>query len=184
MATAQQHPLKDTWKLNFLPQITKEIVNKSYEGDWAKAQKALLKAVDDVTTIEELWSTVNSIPKLHQLNQSDNVIFARNSVDPSFESFPNGHRIQITTTTSTAADKMFDLILISVVGEGCTTVCEGESTADVIRAAHKPSFQHKDSVRLEIWLRSGKYAKELMSHFSKMLKEHNVHAEIKEEKLK
>lgn len=167
------HPLKDPWFLSFLPNISKEKVIE-YNGDWNLAKQKLMRQIDFIRTIEELWSTVNSIPRVGSLTAGDTVILARNNKDPSFEAFPNGKKVTVIANSANAADKAMDVVFAAIIGEQVTTVCDGEGTCDVIRLAHKPSLQFKDCVRIEVWLRSGKYAENIVNFLKEVLKERGV----------
>lgn len=168
-----QHPLKEPWFLSFLPNITPQLVAE-YGNDWNVARQKLQRSVDFVRTIEELWSTFNSLPKISSLSPGDTVILARDNKDPSFEAFPEGRRVVLTVMSAPAAEKAIDIVLAAVVGEQLTVECDGESTCDVIRLAHKPSYQAKDCVRIEVWLRSGKFVSQVMEYLKTQLKDKNV----------
>lgn len=180
------HALKDPWFLSFLPNITSAMVQQDYGGKWNVAQQKLQRPIDFINTIEELWSTFNSLPKIATLSAGDTIILARRNKDPSFEAFPNGKRIQLSVSNSSSVDKVVDVVLAAVIGEQVITVCDNESTCDVIRMAHKPSYQFKDCVRIEIWLRSAQYVEKVLGFLRDQLKERNVattHYEMKESNL-
>lgn len=177
------HPLKDPWYLSYLPNITPQMVEES-GGNWNEAKRKMLKPIDYIRTVEELWSTFNSLPKANSLAAGDVLILARKNKDASFEAFPNGKRIQINANSAPAADKAIDIILMSVVGEQATTVCDGNSVCDIIRIAHKPSYQHKDGVRIEVWLQSVDYVDKVSSFLRERFREQSVTAvEVKETNL-
>ena len=167
------HTLKDPWFLSFLPNISKEKVVE-FNGDWNLAKQKLLRQVDFIRTIEELWSTLNSIPRIGSLTAGDTVILARNNKDASFEAFPNGKKVTVIANSAAAADKAIDVVFAAIIGEQVTAVCDGEGTCDVIRLAHKPSLQYKDCVRIEVWLHSPKFADNVVNFLKDTLKERGV----------
>lgn len=111
------HALKNRWFVTFLPLITKEQVIKQYKGDWNLAAEDKGRRLDFVTTVEELWSTMNSLPSLHKIGVGSTYIFAREDKPTSYEAFPNGSRIVLKLLTPPASDKGLDIILASVLGE-------------------------------------------------------------------
>lgn len=173
-AGKMSHSLKDRWFLSFLPNITQAMVQQDYGGKWKEAQQKLLRPIDFITTIEELWSTFNSLPKVANLAAGDTIILARNDKEASFEAFPHGKRVLLTVYTSVAADKAVDVVLAAVIGEQLMKVCDMESTCDVIRMAHKPSYQYKDCVRIELWLSSARHAESIIGCLKDQLKEKGV----------
>jgi hypothetical protein len=178
------HALKDPWFLSFLPNITASMVTAEYGGDWNVAKLKLLKPIDYIRTVEELWSTFNSLPKAYALGSGDVLILARKNKDASFEAFPNGKRIQINAHTPVAVDKAIDTVLMTVIGEQATTVCEGNSVCDIIRIVHKPSYQFKDFVRIEVWLQSADYVEKVSTFIKDRLREQSVTAvDVKETNL-
>jgi hypothetical protein len=180
---SSHHPLKDPWFFSFLPNITQAMVAE-YGGDWNEAKRKLLKPIDFIRTVEELWSTFNSLPKAYALGSGDVLILARKNKDASFEAFPNGKRIQINANTTVAVDKAIDTILMTVIGEQATTVCDGNSVCDIIRIVHKPSYQFKDFVRIEVWLQSAEYVEKVSTFLKDRLREQGVTGvEVKETNL-
>jgi hypothetical protein len=175
------HPLKDPWFLSFVPNITIQMVQKEYNNDWNAAQQRLLKPIDTIRSIEELWSTFNSLPKISSLPIGDTIILARNAKDPSFESFPEGKRIQICVYTQAASEKAIDIVLATVIGEQVREYCEGENDCDVIKFAHKPNQQSRDCVKIEIWLNSPRFLPATLEFIRNQFKEKGItNADLKE----
>jgi hypothetical protein len=178
------HALKDPWFLSFLPNITQAMVQQDYGGKWKEAQQKLLRPIDFISSIEELWSTFNSLPKVPNLAAGDTILLARKNKEASFEAFPHGKRVLLTVYTASAADKAVDVVLTAVIGEQVIKVCEMESTCDVIRMAHKPSYQFKDCVRIELWLSSAQHTEAIIAYLKDQLKEKGVpQFELKETNL-
>ena len=164
------HPLKSPWKLMHLPNLSKEVVKEKFNDDWPRAQREMLKVVDDITTIEEMWSTFNSLPKIHLFPPHDVLILSRNALPPSYESLPQGHRLQFLATTAESATVTVDLILTSVLGEQCTQKTGGASYCEIIRMSHKPGMNSKDGIKVDVWLNSGEKAAELKQYFVDLFK--------------
>lgn len=168
------HPLKDPWFLSFSPNITQAMVQQDYGGKWKEAQQKLLRPIDFISSIEELWSTFNSLPKLPNLAAGDTIILARKNKEASFEAFPNGKRVLLTVYTASAAEKAVDVVLAAVIGEQVIKFCDMESACDVIRMAHKPSYQYKECVRIELWLSSAHHSDAIVAFLQDQLKEKGV----------
>ena len=168
------HALKDPWFLSFLPNITQAMVQQDYGGKWKEAQQKLLRPIDFISSIEELWSTFNSLPKVPNLAAGDTILLARKNKEASFEAFPHGKRVLLTVYTASAAEKAVDVVLTAVIGEQVIKVCDSESICDVIRMAHKPSYQFKDCVRIELWLSSAQHTEAIIAYLKDQLKEKGV----------
>ncbi|KPI88182.1 hypothetical protein ABL78_2686 [Leptomonas seymouri] len=130
------------------------MVNTDYKGNWQRASQERTQKLDWITSVEELWSTMNSLPKVHQLGMGSTLIFARNKKEPpSYESFPNGSRITINLLRPPTTDGGLELVLATVMGE---TVAEkasgGRPVCDVLRIAARPSREHPEQIRVEVWL--------------------------------
>ncbi|KPA79907.1 hypothetical protein ABB37_04970 [Leptomonas pyrrhocoris] len=148
------HALRDKWFASFLPLLTADMVNTDYKGNWQLASQERTQKLDWITSVEELWSTMNSLPKVHQLGMGSTLIFARNKKEPpSYESLPNGSRITINLLRPPTTDGGLELVLATVMGE---TVAEkasgGRPVCDVLRIAARPSREHPEQIRVEVWL--------------------------------
>lgn len=166
------HALKDPWFLSYIPQLTPDAVKYDYKGDWTKAKQALQQPLDYIRTVEELWSTINSLPALHRLGNGSTFIFARNNIDASYEAFPNGTRILVDVYKAAAIEKALDVILSTVLGEMLTEdVCDGKTVCDVLRLSSRPNQESPELVRLEVWLSDQSYAKAVSTYIKKGLKE-------------
>ncbi|RNF13493.1 uncharacterized protein Tco025E_06167 [Trypanosoma conorhini] len=164
------HALRDPWFLSYIPQLTPDTVRFDFKGDWNRAKLALQQPLDYIRTVEELWSTINSLPKLHQLGNGSTFIFARNNVDASYEAFPNGTRVLVDLYKASVAEKGVDVILSSVLGEGLTEdVCNGKTVCDVLRVSSRPNQESPELVRLEVWLSDQSYAKDVAPYIRKGL---------------
>ncbi|EAN85029.1 hypothetical protein TcCL_ESM02079 [Trypanosoma cruzi] len=166
------HALKDPWFLSYIPQLTPDTVKYDFKGDWNKAKQALQQPLDYIRTVEEFWSTINSLPKLHQLGNGSTFIFARNNVDASYEAFPNGTRVLVDLYKASVAEKGMDFVLSSVLGEGLTyDVCNGKTVCDVVRLSSRPNQESPELVRLEVWLSDQLYAKDVIPYIRRGLNE-------------
>ncbi|RNF11828.1 putative translation Initiation factor eIF-4e-like [Trypanosoma rangeli] len=168
--TEATHALKDPWFLSYIPQLTPDVVKYDFKGDWNNAKQALQQPLDYVRTVEELWSTINSLPKLHQLGNGSTFIFARNNVDASYEAFPHGTRVLVDLYNASAAEKGVYVVLSSVLGEGLAQdVCNGKTVCDVLRLSSRPNQESPELVRLEVWLSDQSYAKDVTLYVRKGL---------------
>lgn len=166
------HALKDPWFLSYISNLTPDTVKYDYKGDWAKAKQALQQPLDYIRTVEELWSTINSLPKLHQLGGGSTFIFARNNIDASYEAFPNGTRVLVDLYKAVTAEKALDVVLSCVLGEMLTEdVCDGKTVCNVLRLSSRPNQESPELVRLEVWLSDQSYAKGVSAYIKKGLKE-------------
>ncbi|KEG10171.1 hypothetical protein DQ04_04091050 [Trypanosoma grayi] len=166
------HALKDPWFLSYIPQLTPDTVKYDFKGDWALAKQTLQQPLDYIRTVEELWSTMNSLPKLHQLGNGGTFIFARNNIDASYEAFPNGTRLLLDLYKAAVAEKAVDVVVSAVLGESLTQdVCEGKTVCDVLRLSSRPNHESPELVRLEVWLSDQSYSKAVVAYIRKGLKD-------------
>lgn len=149
---APKHPLKSKWLLSYIPVVTEDAL-AAHDNDYDQAARAKWNKVDHVTTIEELWSTINSLPQWTSLPPRDQMLFSRGDVEPFFKNFPNGGRISVFTEMKNPGKSAFDAVIVSVIGEGITKATDGESVVDVIRIMRKPNAKSQDAMHIEIWLR-------------------------------
>ena len=172
------HALRDRWFVSFLPLLTADMVNTDYKGNWQLAAQERTQKLDWITSVEELWSTMNSLPKVHQLGMGSTLIFARNKKEPpSYESFPNGSRITINLLKPPTTDGGLELVLATVMGE---TVAEkasaGRPVCDVLRIAARPSREHPEQIRVEVWLSDATCSHAVTEFLSKAMKEKGLPA--------
>lgn len=166
------HALRDRWFVSFLPLLTADMVNTDYKGNWQLASQERTQKLDWITSVEELWSTMNSLPKVHQLGMGSTLIFARNKKEPpSYESFPDGSRITINLLKPPATDSGLELVLATVMGE---TVAEkasgGRPVCDVLRIAARPSREHPEQIRVEVWLSDASCSRAVAEFLSEAMK--------------
>lgn len=147
----QKHPLKNKWLVSYIPVLTAEVLEK-HRNDYDAATRAVWRKVDFITTVEELWSTVNSLPQWTALPARDQMIFSREQAEPFFQTFPNGCRISIYTEVLSAGKSALDAVFVHVIGEGITAASEGVSVIDLIRIMRKPNAKSNDAMHIELWL--------------------------------
>ncbi|RHW71306.1 Eukaryotic translation initiation factor 4E type 6 [Trypanosoma brucei equiperdum] len=164
-ATEKPHPLKDRWFVSYFPVVKQKKFSKDSEE-----QKGV--ELDWVSTAEELHATINAFSPLTLLPPDDNLVFAREKVEPFFENFPNGMRVSVFTRTKVQATQAVPLVLAAVMGEHLRTVTDGPSHADVVRIAHKPGTVYPESLRVEVWLRDRSKVDAVTKYFSEMLAPH------------
>lgn len=163
----QQHPLKHSWTLMFQPAITKEhlVEHKTYDA----AQRATLKVIGELKTIEETASTFNSLPKLCSLAKNDSIILTRDGKAPKYESFSDSARkLVVDASTEEASRSVLDTLLIAILGENLTRMI-GENPCHVLRMAHKPSQKSPLMVRFEVWMEPAEKSKDLLAYFTELL---------------
>ncbi|CUE78231.1 eukaryotic translation initiation factor 4E-like protein, putative [Bodo saltans] len=160
---APRHPLKSKWLLSYIPHISETTVAQ-HGGDYDVAARAEWKKVDHVQTIEELWSTVNSMPQWTSLPARDQMLFSRDDVEPFFSSFPNGCRLSVFTEMKNPGKSAFDAVIVSVIGEGITAATDGEPIVDVIRIMRKPNAKSQDAMHIEVYLRDQSKQNEVLKY--------------------
>lgn len=134
------HLLKDKWFVFYIPASKGE----DYEHQ--------TKELGYVTSIEEVYSTINTLPPITLLPNDDNLVFSRNKIEPQFESFPGGRRFSIFCKTKTQCREALTYVLAVVLGEAISKeACNGECPCDIVRVGHKGSVMYKESVRIEVW---------------------------------
>lgn len=145
------HPLRSKWHVSYLPPITTEIVG-TFNGDWEQASRSFLQEGGVISSIEELWSTVNSLPQWTTLPTNGALIFARSGIEPYYSSFPNGTQVRVFANLKSAAKSALDSVLMLVMSESITNVTGGKSIVDVIRVVHKPGKQFPDAICIDLYL--------------------------------
>ncbi|KAG5501785.1 hypothetical protein JKF63_04054 [Porcisia hertigi] len=139
-STVALHPLKSKWFVFYIPASK----GNEYEHE--------TKELGYVSTIEEVYSTINTLPPITLLPFDDNLVFSRDKIDPQFESFPGGARFSIFCKTKTQCREAMTYVLAVVLGEAISRdACNGESPCDIVRVGHKSSAMYKESVRIEVW---------------------------------
>ncbi|KAG5489937.1 hypothetical protein JKF63_00055 [Porcisia hertigi] len=172
------HALRDKWFVSFLPLLTTDMVNTDYKGNWQLAAQERTQKLDWITSVEELWSTMNSLPKVHQLGMGSTLIFARNNKEPpSYEAYPNGSRIIINLLRPPTTDAGLELVLAVVMGE---TVAEkasnGKPVCDVLRIAARPTRDNSEQIRVEVWLSDSSPSHAVAEFLAEALKEKGLAA--------
>ncbi|EPY27885.1 hypothetical protein STCU_01052 [Strigomonas culicis] len=175
MSQAQQHALRNRWFFFYLPLITNDLVNASYNGDWNLAAEELTQRLDWVTTVEELWSSMNSLPKIQGLPVGSTYILSRDGKEASFENFPKGSRLLVNLHKSPATETGLDVVLAAVLGESITSdVGLAEPVCDVIRIAARPNRDFVDLLRVEVWLNDAAYSAKVANALRQALKDRAV----------
>lgn len=165
------HALHDRWYVSFLPLLTSDMVNSDFQGNWQLAAQQRTQKLDWITSVEELWSTVNSLPKIHQLGVGNTLIFARNNKEPSFESFPDGSRVSVNLMKPPATTVGLELILATVLGETITaTTSDRRPVCDVVRVAARPSRDNTEQIRVEVWLSDASCSSGVAGFFTDVFK--------------
>eukprot|EP00388_Colpodella_angusta_P029852 GDKK01017835.1.p1 GENE.GDKK01017835.1~~GDKK01017835.1.p1 ORF type:complete len:180 (-),score=19.70 GDKK01017835.1:155-694(-) len=166
---ALQHPLSYSWSLMFLPAITKELIQE--HNGYDAAQKATLKVIGELKTIEEAASTFNSLPKLSSLAKNDSIVLSREGKAPKFEAFAaDARKLVVDTSTDETTRAVLDTLLIALLGENIGKIV-GENPCHILRMAHKPSQKTPNMVRFEVWMEpclNGKGA-DVKTYFSEIL---------------
>lgn len=154
------HLLKDKWFVFYQPALK---AGEAYDGAFEE--------VDYVSSIEEVFATINTIPNLTLLPQDDSLFFSRNKKIPRFENFPNGCRISLFTRTKSQADDVLLRLVAAVMGDAVTKqVTEGEPVCDIIRITHKPHKLYVEAARLEVWCRESNKTKGLEDYFKELVR--------------
>lgn len=149
-----RHPLKSRWLLSYIPNVTEDHV-KAHGGDYDKATRLMWKKVDHIESIEELWSTVNSLPQWTALPPKDQLIFSREATEPFYKDnpqFAKGFRVSVFCENKVPGKSALEAVLIAVIGEGITHATEGASVVDLIRIMRKPNVKTSDAMHIEVWL--------------------------------
>jgi len=68
-------------------------------------------------------------------------------------------------------------LIVAIIGEGVTTVCDGKSVVDVIRWARKPGKVYNDSLHIEIWLNDSTYKDAVLQYIKTAI--HKTYPTIK-----
>ena len=182
-SAAPPHPLRSNWTVTYTkPPTDAQIAAEN--NDYDAAQKKCSKRVGVLSTIEQLWSAINSLPAPHQLPKDDCFVFSRDSVEPQFSSFPNGTRISLTCNFENAGKHAYDLTLAQVLGEAITEATEGIPVVDVIRAVHKPFKNYLALIRVELWLNDKQYLTAVIQHIKPKLHQLFPTIDVKEQAMK
>lgn len=175
MTSTATHALRDRWFVSFLPLLTADMVTVEFNNDWKVAAQRKMQRLDWVTTVEEVWSTMNSLPRIQQLGVGTTFIFSREDKEPSFETFPNGSRLVVKLFKSPTTEKGLETIIAAVLGEMVTEeATNGVPVCDVIRIAARPSRDYSDTVRVEVWLNDASYSGSVADYLKSVFRERNV----------
>lgn len=157
------HPLKDKWFVFYQPALK---ANETYEEALQE-----LEELDYVTSIEEVFATINTLPGLTLLPADDSLFFSRNKATPSFESFPEGCRISLFSRTKQQAEDVALRLVAAVMGEAVTKhVTNGEPVCDIIRMTHKPHRLYVEAARFDVWCRQSDKSSKLEEYFKDLVK--------------
>lgn len=160
MEEPKLHPLKDKWFVFYTRAVK---VGENYDATCIE--------LDYVTTIEEVYATLNTLPNFAILPADDSVIFARNKIAPKFESFPGGSRISFFTKTKLQGEDCVTKTVAAVLGETITkTIKSSEPIVDLVRISHKPHRLHMDSARVEVWARKNPHMNEVEEFFKELFR--------------
>ncbi|EPY28002.1 hypothetical protein AGDE_10600 [Angomonas deanei] len=167
------HALRDKWLFSYLPLLTADMVSNEYGNDWELASQEKTVRLDWVATVEELWSTVNSLPKIQSMPVGSTFILSRDGKEASFEKFPDGSRVVVNLHKSPATDFGLELIFAAVMGE---TIAEeiGATVCDVIRLAARPNKDFSELVRVEVWLNDAAYSGKVSAHIRTLFEDRQI----------
>lgn len=169
------HKLRDRWFVSFLPVLKLDVINKEYNGNWTLAARHHRERLDWVTTVEELWSTINSLPRIHLLGTGSAYIFSRDDKEPKFEAFPNGSRVIVNLLSSSSADTGLDLLLSIVLGEQFNESIESsETVCDIVRIVARSTREHSEVTRIEIWLNNKAFLHDLKLFIIKLFNDSDL----------
>lgn len=178
--TSQPHPLRSTWTLSS-SKTPSEAQVAAENNDYDAAQRKASKKIGLLSTIEQLWTTINSLPQPSQLPNGDSLIFARDGVEPAFSSFPNGTRIGVTCNLGDNMGKFgYEHCLALVLGECVTEVTEGKAVVDVVRAKHKAYRNWTQCTCIELWLSDKVYLQPILQHIKPLLQKQFPTIEVME----
>ena len=179
MPEDDKHLLLNKWFVSYLPNVNDDVL-KAHNGSYEAAQQATLKKLDYVTTVEALYSTINSLLQWTQQPPKDALIFARNGIAPFFASFPSGYRLWLFTNSISHGKKAIEIVMALVMGESLTRVCDGNSVVEVVRIMHKPNAKSVDGLHLDIWLSSKQYCAAIKGMIQEQLERADVRGDFKE----
>lgn len=166
------HLLRDKWFVSFLPLITKEQIQQEFNGDWNRAAESKTRRMDFITSVEELWSTMNSLPHICQLPVGSTYLFSRLDKPTTYEAYPNGIRVTLKLFSSPACNKGVDILLALILGESLPECAGGSPTSeegkdltnsyvpvcDLVRLCGRQSKEFPNSVQAEVWLNDKSYS--------------------------
>lgn len=181
------HLLKDKWFVSFLPLITKEELQQKFDGDWNRAAAFKTRRLDFVASVEELWSTMNSLPQIQQLPVGSTYLFSRQDKQTTYEAYPKGGRVILKLLTAPACTKGVDILLALILGESlsqsmreidssvdkaidnsCTSVC------DLVRLCGRQNREHPDLVQVEVWLNDRRYSDTVVQAIQQVFHEEEI----------
>lgn len=133
-----------------LPSIDKKQI--AQHGGYDKAFKALLNIVGELSTVEAVCSTFNSIPNISAFPAKDFIILSREGRLPKYEEFKaDARKLAIDTDTEKGAKETLNLLLAAILGNALQRNV-GENPCHILRVSHRPSKQSPDAVRFELWI--------------------------------
>jgi hypothetical protein len=175
--------MRSSWTVTYSKPPSEAQINAE-NGDYDAAQRKTSKRVGALTTLEQLWSAINSLPAPHQLPKDDCLIFAREGVEPQFSSFPNGTRIALNCSLEAMGKHAYELTLALVLGESITDATDGKPVVDVIRARHTPFKNLLATIRVELWLNDKEYLPAIVAHIKPKLHQQFPTIELREMPMK
>lgn len=156
------HPLKDKWFF-FYQKIDAQNQQVLQEGDY-------------ITTIEEAFWMMNTMPHTCLLPDRESISLSRDKVEPKFESFPKGYRITIFARSKAQVSVVVPRVFAAVLGEAITrasvfeNVEEPRPRAGVIRLTHKPHRQFPDSTSIDVWFPEDPHMAKVQAYFTDLTK--------------
>ncbi|CCW59947.1 unnamed protein product [Phytomonas sp. EM1] len=151
------------------------MVNTEFKGDWKMASEQLMQRLDWLKTVEEVWSTMNSLPRIQQIGVGSTFIMSRENKDPSFEAFPDGSRVIINFFKTPGTEKGMETVIAVVLGETIAhEVSDGLAVCDVIRIVVRPTREYPDMIRVEVWLNDSSFSSKVVAFMKKVLAERGV----------
>ena len=172
-----EHPLRSVWLISYLPSVTPEMVKEAGD-DFDAAQQQALRTGGPIETLEQLWSSMMSLPPYSDLPTNDSYVFARDGVNPSYSSFPNGgKRVNLFSNGIDERETKFlvEMALGAVLGEACTAASEGNSVVDVVRVVHKCSRSTPRGLQIQLWHHRPELNGALVDYFKRVCREACFH---------
>lgn len=166
------HALKNKWLVSFLPFFSADVVDAEFGGNWQIASAEKMQELDWVTSVEEVWSTMNSLPRVQHMGRGSTFIVAREGKEPSFEVFPDGSRLIINLLKS--PDMGLETIIAVVLGETLPTK-EGtdDAVCDIIRFSSRQKGT-TEILRVEVWLNDKDYATVVSNKLQEAMRERGI----------
>lgn len=160
-ASPTPHPLKAKWFLFYQRTGGSSGETTAVEGDY-------------ITTVEEVFASMRALPNVTLFPQNEGIAFARDKIEPKFESFPDGYRITIFTRSKAQLDTVMPLVFGAAMGEAICKQFAGEEEpipeAGVIRITHKPHRIYMESSSIDIWFPANPHQEAVDKYFKELTK--------------